>query len=90
MMVFDLREALIPFTLLNIINAFHKMALGDTMDIVAEDDSVTADIQRILPPAAYDIVSAQAAGEAGCRTYRLRLLKIAHCQPTTIKENPND
>jgi len=61
MVSFDLRQTLLPFSLLQITNAFRQMKPGDEMEIVAGVDGVDVaiykDILRILPRADYDLLS---------------------------------
>ena len=54
--VFDLRETLIPFSLLQVTNAFKALGPGAVMEIVAADTGIAADLQRILPAGQYQIV----------------------------------
>jgi TusA-related sulfurtransferase len=55
MEIFDLREAIIPFSLLQITNCFHRMLPGETIQIVGHDASITEDLKRILPAATYEM-----------------------------------
>jgi TusA-related sulfurtransferase len=45
---FDLREAIIPFSLLQITNLFYRMPAGETIEIIGNDASIAEDLQRIL------------------------------------------
>jgi TusA-related sulfurtransferase len=78
MITFDLRQTLIPFSLLQIANAFRTMQPGDMMEITTDRNAAGADsiedIMRILPPGAYDLVSKQNLAEEPPAT-RLRLRK---------------
>ena len=75
MISFDLRDALIPFSLLQIANAFQRMAPGEVMEILAGDADITTDLQRILPLAAYDIFFIEEAADTGRPNQRLQLKK---------------
>ncbi|MBI9083398.1 MAG: hypothetical protein JEZ11_07360 [Desulfobacterales bacterium] len=72
--IFDLRETLIPFSLLQVTNTFKKMSPGNVMEIVAGDAGIVADLARILPAAEYDIVLNEPMDDLG-RSIRLRLKK---------------
>lgn len=78
MVTIDIRETLIPFSLLEIINAFQNLQPGDEVEILAGgsslDRATVGDILRILPEADYDVVSRGGSGSADPVT-RLRLRK---------------
>jgi len=61
MIRFDLREKLIPFSLLQISNNFREMQPGDEMEILAGDCPIQAaifkDVMRILPKSDYELLS---------------------------------
>jgi TusA-related sulfurtransferase len=86
MVSFDLRQTLIPFSLLQIANAFRKMKPGEEMEIYAAIDAVEAavfkDVLRILPPAGYDLLSQDdLAGDDPAVRLRLRKKRL----PKTLK-----
>lgn len=54
----DLRETIIPFSLLEIINQFKKMRRGDTMEILGIERDIIPDLKRILPAGAYRLSNA--------------------------------
>ena len=87
MVSFDLRDALIPFSLLQITNAFRRMGPGEVMEILADDAEIKTDLQRILPLAAYDIFFFSEANNAGRQSYRLRLRKNTTANSHTQKED---
>jgi TusA-related sulfurtransferase len=87
MVSFDLRDALIPFSLLQIANAFRRMGAGEVMEILADNAEITTDLQRILPLAAYDIFYFSEAADDGRRSYRLRLKKNTTANSLTQKED---
>ena len=68
MVTFDLREKLIPFSLLEITNVFRRMQPGEEMEILASNCPVQAaifkDVMRILPRKEYDRISQQNVSEA--------------------------
>lgn len=85
MLTFDLREKLIPFSLLQITNAFRKMAPGDEMEILAGSRSfetaIFKDIMRILPREDYELICGENPQDAH-PIKRMRLKKVTH-NPTT-------
>jgi len=54
---FDLRETLIPFSMLQVVNHFAKMKIGDEMEIIGDDAEIYQDIKSILPVSVYEFVS---------------------------------
>jgi hypothetical protein len=78
MVSFDLRETLLPFSLLQITNLFREMLPGEEMEILAGTDptetSILKDILLILPRAEYDLVSRETIVHDSPAT-RLRLKK---------------
>ncbi|WP_319406731.1 hypothetical protein [uncultured Desulfosarcina sp.] len=60
MLTFDLRETLIPFSLLQVANAFKEMKPGEEMEIFAGatpiDAAILKDVLRILPQTDYDLI----------------------------------
>ena len=61
MLTFDLRETLIPFSLLEITNVFRGMKPGEEMEIFAGithiDAAILKDVLLILPQTDYDLIS---------------------------------
>ena len=61
MLTFDLRETLIPFSLLQITNLFREMKPGEEMQIFAGvshiDATILRDVMLILPRTDYDLIS---------------------------------
>ena len=86
MVTIDIRETLIPFSLLQITNTFRSMRAGDEMEILAgagpTDTATVEDIMRILPRDGYDLITREEIGEAD-PVSRLRLKKK---QPTTTQQ----
>ena len=78
MVSFDLRETLIPFSLLQISNLFREMEPGEELEILAGTDptgvSILKDVLLILPKAQYDLISRETiAGDSPAT--RLTLIK---------------
>lgn len=61
MLTFDLRETLIPFSLLQVANAFREMKPGQEIEIFAGvthiDAVILKDVMLILPRTDYDLIS---------------------------------
>jgi len=86
MVSFDLRETLIPFSLLQITNLFREMEPGEDMEILAgtnsTETSILNDVLRILPKAQYDLIARETIEDDSPAT-RLKLRKKK--QPTLKK-----
>ena len=67
---FDLRDTIIPFSLLQVTNHFNKMQSGESMEIICGDPGPAQDLQSILPQARFEVVSVDGNKEkdAGYRT----------------------
>jgi hypothetical protein len=78
MVTFDLRETLIPFSLLEITNVSRGMKPGEEMEIFAGvthiDAAILKDVMLILPKTDYDLISRENRVGANPVT-RLRLRK---------------
>ena len=78
METFDLREKLIPFSLLQITNVFRGMQPGEELEILGGscpvETAIFQDVMRILPPDDYDLISQEDIGGKEPVT-RLRLRK---------------
>jgi len=77
MVTFDLREKLIPFSLLQITNVFRGMQPGEELEILAGscpvEVAIYQDVMRILPRDDYDLISQEdIGGEAPVTRLRLR------------------
>jgi TusA-related sulfurtransferase len=57
MELFDFRNALIPFSLLDIRQRFKEMRPGDTFVVLWSDPSAADDLLRVLPAGCLEIVS---------------------------------
>lgn len=77
MATFDLRRTLIPFSLLQITNAFNAMQSGEEMEVLSgvnqTEAAIFKDLMRILPRSGYDLISKEViAGEDPAIQLRLR------------------
>jgi TusA-related sulfurtransferase len=73
MATFDLRETIIPFSLLQISNHFKRMKPGEAIEILCCDKHIARDLSCILPRLEYEIVFSKAPETA--RTEFLICLK---------------
>jgi len=53
---FDLRETIIPFSLLQITNHFKQMKSGDVIEIILRDTNVVRDLKSILPESECELI----------------------------------
>jgi len=75
MVSFDLRESLIPFSLLKITNAFAKMKPGEVIEIIAAETCICKELERLLPDSGYHIISSHSL-DACALGFRFRLKKL--------------
>ncbi len=52
--VFDLRESIIPFALLQISNQFRALKPGEYIDVICSEKSITRDLECILTRYGYE------------------------------------
>lgn len=71
---FNLRDTIIPFSLLQIANHFQRMKAGDEIEIIGNDPGIESDIKRILPLSEYRVVAVDKQ-QVNSRNFRLRLKK---------------
>jgi len=74
MYTFDLRNALVPFSLLDVRHRFKEMRSGESMVVLWGDAGAAEDLLRILPDASFDIVS-QAEIPGSPSGFRMELTK---------------
>lgn len=75
MTTFDLRETIIPFSLLQISNHFKRMKPGEVIEILCCDDRIARDLKCILPRLEYEIVFFESP-ETGRTEYSICLKKL--------------
>ncbi|MEJ2158094.1 MAG: hypothetical protein P8X96_22430 [Desulfobacteraceae bacterium] len=81
----DLREAIFPFSLLQIINLFKRMKTGETMEILGMDEDILPDLTAILPAGQFELIGTEAM-RADSSISRLRLKKISTAYTNQPKE----
>ena len=67
----DLRDAIIPLSLLKISHEFREIKVGETMEILLNDPGAKRDLFKILPAASYEVTQLNDEG----LFYRIRLIK---------------
>jgi TusA-related sulfurtransferase len=77
---FDLRETL-PFSMLQMVNHFGAMKIGDEMEIIGDNAETYQDIKKILPASDYAVVSEEFE-TSGSGTFRIVLKKINTTKPS--------
>ena len=75
MISFDLRESLIPFSLLKITNTFSQMKSGEVMEIIAGETCVCSELKRLLPDSGCRILVDKTVDRSGTGI-RVRLTKL--------------
>jgi len=70
----DLRNAIVPFSLLKVIQALKTMGSGETLEIFCSDPETPADLFKVLPDSAYDLISFEEIGD-GEPAYKITLAK---------------
>jgi TusA-related sulfurtransferase len=80
--VFDLRDAIIPFSLLDIRHRFKEMRPGDSLVVLWSDPAAADDLMRVLPAPCLEIVSkGEISGSS--KGFRMELVK------TRMEPTPN-
>ena len=77
---FDLRYAIVPFSLLDIRRRFKRMRPGDCLVVLWNDAAAVDDLMRVLPAACLEVVSKGEIPEPP-RGFRLELKKT-RMEPT--------
>lgn len=67
----DLRDAIIPLTLLKISQEFRETKVGEMMEILVNDPDAKRDLFKILPASSYEVTQLNDVGSF----YRIRLIK---------------
>ena len=70
----DLRGAIQPIGLLKICQVFREMHANETLEIFGRDPDTRADIFRVLPASAYELVASEEV-DKGDASYRLQMRK---------------
>jgi len=70
----DLRGAIVPFSILKVIQTLKLMQTGETLEVCWSDPDTPADLFKVLPHSAYDLVSLEETAEPG-PAYSIKLVK---------------
>lgn len=78
----DLRGAIVPFSLLKVIQALKMMEAGETLEVFWNDPDTPADLFKVLPNSSYELISLEEMADEG-PSYQLTLIKkaIEHIVP---------
>ncbi len=71
--IVDLRNAIIPLTLLKISQEFREIEVSEIMEIWVDDPDIKRDVFKILPPLSHKLIALNDEGSF----YRIRLVKQA-------------
>jgi TusA-related sulfurtransferase len=77
---FDLRDTIIPFSLLQITNHFRQMDPGEVLEVIGDDKSIAADLKSLLPALEYEFMGIENLGADGA-DFRLQLRKVKPSPP---------
>ncbi len=81
----DIRETIIPFSLLQITNHFKRMNAGTSIEIVGTDENIISELKNLLPEASYELTIAETISAANpCFKLWLKKTKTQNIRP---KEN---
>jgi len=70
----DLRGAIIPFSLLKVIQALKLMEVNETLEVFWNDPDTPADLFKVLPNSSYELISLEEMADEG-PSYHLTLVK---------------
>jgi len=80
---FDFRNAIVPFSLLDLRQHFKQMRPGDSLEVLWSDPSAADDLLRVLPAACIEIASkGELPGPSG--GFRMELIKTSMEPPPTL------
>jgi TusA-related sulfurtransferase len=70
--VFDMRNTIVPFALLNVSHAFSELKSGETMEILVGDLDTKKDLFKLLPASHYELIKTKREGSC----FHIHLRKI--------------
>ena len=85
MYAIDLRQTIIPFSFLKIINQFKRMWPTETMEIIGLEENSFSDLKRVLPVGTFEVTDIVPM-ETDSPFFRLQLKKIKDCKTIKPKE----
>jgi TusA-related sulfurtransferase len=76
----DLRGAIVPFSLLKVIQELKLMDPGETLEVCWSDPDTPADLFKVLPDSAYELISLEEMSD-DASLYRITLEKKQTVKP---------
>mgnify|MGYP000682892023 FL=1 len=70
----DLRGAIVPFSLLKVIQEFKMMDPGETLEVCWSDPDIAADLFKVLPDSSYELMGLEEVTDEE-PSYRITLIK---------------
>ena len=70
----DLRGAIVPYSLLKVIQALKLMETGEILEVAWSDPDAPADLFKVLPHSSYELISLEETADSS-PSYRLKLVK---------------
>ena len=70
----DLRGAIVPYSLLKVIQALKLMETGEILEVAWSDPDAPADLFKVLPDSSYELISLKET-TGSLPSYRLKLVK---------------
>ena len=70
----DLRGAIVPYSLLKVIQALKLMETGEILEVAWSDPDAPADLFKVLPNTSYELISLEETDDSS-PFYRLKLVK---------------
>ena len=70
----DLRGAIVPYSLLKVIQALKLMETGEILEVAWSDPDAPADLFKVLPDSSYELISLEETTDSS-PSYRLKLVK---------------
>ena len=70
----DLRGAIVPYSLLKVIQALKLMETGEILEVAWSDPDAPADLFKVLPDSSYELISLEETADSS-PAYRLKLIK---------------
>ena len=67
---FDLREAITPFALLKVTQAFRDMKPGDILEVVGDDPKTRREMFKVLQTVNYTVVDTKEDGKCYCICFK--------------------
>lgn len=67
---FDLREAITPFALLKVTQAFREMKPGDILQVMGDDPKTRREMFKVLQTVNYTVVDTEENGKYYCICFK--------------------